>query len=35
MRLNDPNKISLEHIYSYTLVVIYKINLNDEDCHQS
>ena len=30
MRLNDLIKILLDYIFSYTLAVIYKINLKDE-----
>ena len=30
MRLDKSNKISLEYIFSYTLVTIYKISLNDK-----
>ena len=29
MQLNDSNKISLDYIITYTIVVIYKISLND------
>ena len=32
MRLGDSKKISLDYIFSYTLVAMYKINLNDEQC---
>ena len=30
MRLDDSNKIALDYIFTYTLVAIYKISLNDE-----
>ena len=30
MRLDDSNKISLDYIFSYTLVTIYKISLNNK-----
>ena len=30
MRLDDSNKISLDYSYTDTLLVIYKISLNDK-----
>ena len=34
MQLDNSNKILLDYVFSYMLVAIQKINLNDEQCQQ-